>query len=277
MPHGEKCPVEQAVVKIRSRCKLDDRLGFPRGVVMSFSFGEIPATVVWMIHKENHRSDRIGWLRASVLGANDCILSVASLVVGVAAADADPKGILLAGIAGLTAGAMSMAAGEYVSVSSQADTENADRAREAKELEETPEAELIELTNIYIGRGLDEDLAKQVAIKFTEFDALGTHLRDELGITEELAARPIQAAFASAISFAVGAALPLLVVVFVPRSYMVSSVVVATVASLGVLGGLSAWAGGAGVLKAASRVAFWGLAAMATTSLIGWLFGVSVE
>ena len=170
-----------------------------------------------------------------------------------------------------------MAAGEYVSVSSQADTENADRAREAKELEETPEAELIELTNIYIGRGLDEDLAKQVAIKFTEFDALGTHLRDELGITEELAARPIQAAFASAISFAVGAALPLLVVVFVPRSYMVSSVVVATVASLGVLGGLSAWAGGAGVLKAASRVAFWGLAAMATTSLIGWLFGVSVE
>lgn len=230
-----------------------------------------------MLHTENHRSDRIGWLRASVLGANDGILSVASLVVGVAAADAAPKEVLLAGIAGLTAGAMSMAAGEYVSVSSQADTENADRAREAKELEETPEAELIELTNIYIDRGLDADLAKQVAVQFTEHDALTTHLRDELGITEELAARPIQAAFASAISFAVGAALPLLVVVFVSQKYMVGSVAVATIAALGGLGGLSASAGGASILRGAMRVAFWGMAAMITTSLIGWLFGVSVQ
>ncbi len=230
-----------------------------------------------MLHTENHRSDRIGWLRASVLGANDGILSVASLVVGVAAAKADPKDVLLAGIAGLTAGAMSMAAGEYVSVSSQADTENADRAREAKELEETPEAELIELTNIYIKRGLDADLAKQVAIQFTEYDALTTHLRDELGITEELAARPIQAAFASAISFAVGAALPLLVVVIVSPEYMFGSVAVATIAALGGLGGLSASAGGASILRAAMRVAFWGMAAMITTSLIGWLFGESVQ
>jgi VIT1/CCC1 family predicted Fe2+/Mn2+ transporter len=230
-----------------------------------------------MLHTENHRSDRIGWLRASVLGANDGILSVASLVVGVAAANPETKDVLLAGIAGLTAGAMSMAAGEYVSVSSQADTENADRAREAKELEETPEAELIELTNIYIKRGLDADLAKQVAIQFTEYDALTTHLRDELGITEELAARPIQAAFASAISFAVGAALPLLVVVLVPQKYMVGSVAVATIAALGGLGGLSASAGGASILRAAMRVGFWGMAAMITTSLIGSLFGEPVQ
>ncbi len=230
-----------------------------------------------MLHKENHRSDRIGWLRASVLGANDGILSVASLVVGVAAANPDPKDVLLAGVAGLTAGAMSMAAGEYVSVSSQADTENADRAREAQELQETPEAELIELTNIYIGRGLHPDLAKQVAIQFTEYDALTTHLRDELGITEELAARPIQAALASAVSFAAGAALPLIVVVMSPQRYMVAFVAAGTIVALGGLGGISAKAGGASVLRGAMRVAFWGMAAMAITSFIGWLFGVSVE
>ncbi|MEZ6122251.1 MAG: VIT family protein [Planctomycetaceae bacterium] len=228
-------------------------------------------------HSEFHRADRIGWLRAAVLGANDGILSVASLVVGVASADPDPANVLLAGVAGLTAGAMSMAAGEYVSVCSQADTENADRVREAAELKNSPEAELLELTNIYVERGLDEQLARQVAIQLTERDALKTHLRDEPGITDELAARPLQAAVASAISFAIGAALPLLVVLLTPAEMMTATVAVATILALAILGGVSAAAGGAPIAAAAFRVSFWGMIAMATTSAIGWLFGVSVQ
>ncbi len=212
-----------------------------------------------------------------VLGANDGILSVSSLVVGVAAANADRTSILLAGVAGLTAGAMSMAAGEYVSVSSQADTENADRKREEEELRTDPDGELHELTQIYVGRGLDESLAHQVAVRLTEFDAITTHLRDELGITEQLAARPLQAAVASAVSFAFGAALPLSVAMLSPASWIVTAVAIATVASLACLGGLSASVGGASVTKGATRVSFWGMIAMAVTSLIGWLFGVSVQ
>ncbi|QDV85836.1 VIT1/CCC1 transporter family protein [Planctomycetes bacterium TBK1r] len=228
------------------------------------------------IHPELHRSDRIGWLRAAVLGANDGILSVASIVVGVASASTDHKTILLSGVAGMTAGAMSMAAGEYVSVSSQADTEAADRRREEEELRTTPESELDELTQIYVQRGLDEPLAKQVAIQLTDKDALTTHLRDELGITEELAARPLQAAMASAASFAVGAALPLVIALSFPTKWTTVAVAVTTLAGLTVLGGLSASAGGAPPAKAATRVVFWGAVAMAVTSAIGWAFGVSV-
>ena len=187
-------------------------------------------------HPETHRDDDIGWLRAAVLGANDGILSVGSIVVGVASASVDHKTILLSGVAGMTAGAMSMAAGEYVSVSSQADTENADRAEEERELESDPEGELAELTQIYVERGLDASLAKQVAEQLTEHDAITTHLRDELGITEQLAARPLQAAFASAVSFAVGAALPLLVTLASPASMIAWTVAVATIVALAILG-----------------------------------------
>ena len=229
-----------------------------------------------MSHEETHRSDRIGWLRASVLGANDGILSVGSIVVGVASANADHKTILLTGVAGMTAGAMSMAAGEFVSVSSQADTENAERVREERELRETPEAELNELTEIYHSRGLDERLAREVAVQLTEHDALRTHLRDELGITEQVAARPLQAAFASAVSFAIGAVLPLLVSMISPAPWIVANVAAATVLSLAMLGSLSAWVGGASMIRAATRVAFWGIIAMAVTALIGRVFGVSV-
>ncbi len=228
-------------------------------------------------HNESHRSDRIGWLRATVLGANDGILSVASLVVGVATASPDRASILLAGVAGLTAGAMSMAAGEYVSVSSQADTENADRRREEEELRSDPDGELRELTQIYVGRGLNESLAHQVAVQLTAHDAITAHLRDELGITEQLAARPLQAAFASAVSFAVGAALPLSVAMLSPATWIVTAVATAAVVSLACLGGVSASVGGASVTKAAARLSFWGVIAMAATSLIGWLFGVSVQ
>jgi VIT1/CCC1 family predicted Fe2+/Mn2+ transporter len=227
-------------------------------------------------HKERHRTDRIGWLRATVLGANDGILSVASLVVGVAAAQADRNSILLAGVAGLTAGAMSMAAGEYVSVSSQADTENADRAREAIELDQEPEGELLELVQIYRQRGLSATLAREVAVQMTEHDALATHLRDELGITEHQTARPLQAALASAAAFAIGASLPLVVALISPAAWTVTLVALSTLVGLAGLGGLSAVVGGASIVRGAFRVAFWGIVAMAMTSLIGWLFGVSV-
>jgi VIT1/CCC1 family predicted Fe2+/Mn2+ transporter len=227
-------------------------------------------------HHEFHKSDRIGWLRAAVLGANDGIVSVASLVVGVASATPDRNSILLAGIAGLAAGAMSMAAGEYVSVHSQADTEAADRAREQQELRDNPAGELTELTQIYVDRGLDEPLAREVATQLMERDALTTHLRDELGITEQLAARPIQAALASAMSFAIGAGLPLLMTLLTPEKWIAIGVGIATLLCLLVLGGLSAWTGGASIRKGAMRVSFWGIAAMGMTSLIGWLFGVSV-
>jgi VIT1/CCC1 family predicted Fe2+/Mn2+ transporter len=227
-------------------------------------------------HVEIHRTDRIGWLRASVLGANDGIVSVSSLIVGVAAASTDRPGILLAGIAGLVAGAMSMAAGEYVSVSSQADTENADRDREATELRTDPEFELAELAQIYVQRGLDQALAMQVAAQMTARDALTTHLRDELGISEHLAARPIQAAWTSAVSFAAGAVLPVIVAALIPAGALIAAVWISTLISLALLGGLSARVGGASLLRGAVRVTFWGAAAMGITSLIGWLFGVNM-
>ncbi|EMI40820.1 VIT family protein [Rhodopirellula sp. SWK7] len=227
-------------------------------------------------HQELHRTDRIGWLRAAVLGANDGILSVGSVLIGVASASTDRQNILLAGVAALTAGAMSMAAGEYVSVSSQSDTENADRRREAEELRDSPESELDELTQIYVHRGLDEPLARQVAIKLTEKDAIGTHLRDELGISEHLSARPLQAAWTSALAFAIGAALPVAVALLSPARGLIIAVAASTLLSLGILGGVSAGVGGASVVRGTLRVAFWGAAAMGASSLIGWIFGVSV-
>ena len=230
-----------------------------------------------MRHRERHRSSRIGWLRASVLGANDGIVSTASLVVGVAAAGTAQKEILIAGVAGLVAGALSMAAGEYVSVSSQEDTEQADLALERRELAEEPEAEIRELAGIYVQRGLEPALAREVAQQLTAHDALGAHARDELGLSEELAARPLQAAFASAGTFALGAALPILTVVLVPpaqTSLVVAAVSLVCLASLGALaarvGGASAWIG-------AARVAFWGAAAMALTAGVGKLFGTTVS
>lgn len=220
--------------------------------------------------------ERIGWLRAAVLGANDGIVSTASLVVGVAAANAGRNEVLVAGIAGLVAGAMSMAAGEYVSVSSQADTENADLARERKELATDPKGEFKELTRIYTNRGLDEDLAKQVATQLMQKDALGAHARDELGLSETTTARPIQAAIASAGTFAVGAALPLLLVLIAPAGSLVPVVFIMSLIFLAGLGALAAQAGGAPVLKAAFRVTFWGAFAMALTALVGALFGTKV-
>ena len=228
-----------------------------------------------MRHLERHRTDRIGWLRAGVLGANDGIVSTASLILGVAAAHADSKGILVAGLAGLVAGAMSMAAGEFVSVSSQADTERADLARERQELATSPEMEHRELTGIYVERGLDRELASQVATKLMAHDALGAHARDELGITAALAAKPVQAALASAATFAVGAALPLLLAVLVPVSTVLWAVAAVSLLALVLLGGLSARAGGASLLKAVARVTFWGALAMALTAGVGALFGVA--
>ncbi|MCA9907210.1 MAG: VIT family protein [Anaerolineae bacterium] len=228
-------------------------------------------------HREDHRTERIGWLRAAVLGANDGIVSTASLVVGVAAASAMRSEVLVAGIAGLVAGAMSMAAGEYVSVSSQADTEQADLARERKELATDPDFELEELTQIYVKRGLDPTLAQEVATQLMAHDALGAHARDELGITENLAARPVQAALASAASFAVGAALPLLVVLIVPESSLVIIVSAVSLVFLALLGVLAARAGGAPVLKATLRVTFWGALAMLATAVVGSLFGTVVS
>jgi VIT1/CCC1 family predicted Fe2+/Mn2+ transporter len=219
--------------------------------------------------------DRVGWLRAAVLGANDGILSVASLITGVAAAQADRHGVLLAGVAGWLAGAMSMAAGEYVSVSSQSDAEKADLARERQELHAMPEAELDELTHIYVRRGLDPALARQVAVQLTEKDALEAHARDELGISEATQARPIQASLASAGSFSVGSAAPLLVVLLAPLPWLVPAVIGASLAFLAVLGALGARTGGADAWRATARVLAWGAAAMLVTAGVGRLFGVA--
>ena len=224
-------------------------------------------------HPEQHRTERIGWLRAAVLGANDGIVSTASLVVGVAAAGAGHGNILMTGVAGLVAGAMSMAAGEYVSVHSQADTEKADLSREQGELLEDLAAEQRELTAIYVARGLQPELARQVAEQLMTHDALGAHARDELGISATMSARPVQAALASAASFAVGAALPLAVTALAPGSSLIPSVAVTALAFLAVLGFISARAGGASVLTGAWRVTFWGALAMAITAAAGTLFG----
>lgn len=229
-----------------------------------------------MIHRERHRTQNIGWLRAAVLGANDGIVSTASLIVGVAASNADRKAVLVAGVAGLVAGAMSMAAGEYVSVSSQSDTEQADLKREKRELAEDIESEKKELTNIYVKRGLERELAREVAEQLMAKDALAAHARDELGISEIVAARPVQAAFASAASFAIGASLPLLVAVFFPISNLVWSVSAASLIFLALLGSVAAYTGGASILKGAVRVTFWGAVAMAATAIVGALFGTQV-
>ncbi len=229
-----------------------------------------------MRHREVHRSDRIGWLRAAVLGANDGIVSTASLVVGVAAAAATRHEILVAGVAGLVAGALSMAAGEYVSVSSQADTEQADLALERRELATQPKAEEDELTAIYVRRGLDHDLARTVARQLTANDALTAHARDELGLIEELAARPLQAALASAATFSVGAGLPVLTVLIAPAARLSLVVSIVSLLCLVALGAIAARAGGARAIVGATRVAFWGALAMAVTAGVGKLFGTTV-
>jgi VIT1/CCC1 family predicted Fe2+/Mn2+ transporter len=225
-------------------------------------------------HGETHRTTRIGWLRAAVLGANDGIVSTASLVLGVAAAGASASNILLTGVAGLVAGAMSMAAGEYVSVSSQADTENADLAREREELATEPVREHAEMAAIYVKRGLEPALAAQVAKQLMAHDALGAHARDELGISETMSARPLQAAWASALTFSVGAAMPLLVVLLVPPAALTWSISGSALLSLAVLGSLAARAGGAPVMVAVTRVTFWGALAMVMTAGVGATFGV---
>ena len=226
--------------------------------------------------REQHRTKRIGWLRAAVLGANDGILSTASLVLGVAAAHASHSNVLVAGVAGLVAGAMSMAAGEYVSVHSQADTEQADLALEREELKADDEGEHKELAAIYVARGLDPALAKQVARQLMAHDALGAHARDELGISQALRPRPLQAAFASAGSFAAGAAMPLLVAALVPQASLIYVVSGTSLLFLACLGGLAAHAGGAGIVAGAIRVTFWGAIAMAVTAGVGALFGTAV-
>jgi VIT1/CCC1 family predicted Fe2+/Mn2+ transporter len=228
-----------------------------------------------LTHSEIHMVHRIGWLRAAVLGANDGIVSTSSLVVGVAAAGSGRSEVLIAGLAGLVAGAMSMAAGEYVSVSSQTDAEKADLARETRELAETPDAELDELTRIYVDRGLDRDLAKKVAIQLTAHDAIGTHARDELGISETVTSHPFQAAMVSALTFAAGAVVPLLVAALAPPTQVSLVVAATTLFALAVLGGLGASAGGAGIARGAVRVTFWGALAMAATAAVGMVFGVS--
>jgi len=225
-------------------------------------------------HLERHRTERIGWLRAAVLGANDGIVSTASLVLGVAAANATHSNVMVAGIAGLVAGAMSMAAGEYVSVRSQADSEQAALNLERAELKADDQGEQRELTAIYVGRGLDPALAKQVAEQLMAHDALGAHARDELGISETLSARPIQAAFTSAASFAVGAAMPLLAGAIVSGSRLIPVVSATSLVFLAILGGLAARVGGASVAAGAMRVTFWGALAMAITAGAGTLFGV---
>jgi vacuolar iron transporter family protein len=227
-------------------------------------------------HPENHLMDRIGWLRAAVLGANDGIVSTASLLVGVAAASAQPSEILITGVAGLVAGAMSMAAGEYVSVSSQSDTEHADLARESGELTENIEFEREELAQIYVKRGLDVELARKVSDQLMTKDALGAHARDELGISEITAARPVQAALTSAATFAVGAAMPLLAVMVSPRDLLIPIVTIASLGFLALLGAVGAKAGGANILRATARVTFWGALAMALTAGIGALVGAKV-
>lgn len=229
------------------------------------------------MHFEFHRSDRIGWLRAVVLGANDGLISTSSLVVGVAAAEPSRAAILLAGVAGLAAGALSMAAGEYVSVSSQADTEQADLARERGELETSPESERAELAGIYVNRGVSDDLALQVADQLMAHDALGAHARDELGIHEITRARPIQAAVASAASFAAGAAPPVVLAALLPAGFLTTGVVGVTFALLLVLGSVAARLGGASLVRGALRVAFWGAVAMGCTAAVGRLFGATVQ
>ena len=228
------------------------------------------------LHTEKHRTQHVGWLRAAVLGANDGIVSVASLIVGVAAASVSITEILIAGVAGLVAGAMSMAAGEYVSVSSQADTENADITRELKELEDDHEHEVEELTNIYVGRGLEKELASKVAIQLMAHDAIGAHARDELGISEILTAKPIQAALSSAGAFAIGAIMPLLAVIIFPQNILIPCVAITSLIFLGLLGMVSAKIGGSPILKAVLRVSFWGALAMGLTAGVGALFGVSI-
>ena len=225
---------------------------------------------------ENHRGDRIGWLRAAVLGANDGLISTSSLVVGVAAAEPDRAAILLAAVAGLAAGALSMAAGEYVSVSSQADTENADLTRERGELADAPEAERAELAQIYVTRGLAPELALQVADQLTARDALGAHARDELGIHELTRARPIQAAIASAASFAAGATPPVILAAVLSMGILTPGIVAVTLILLFALGGVAAQLGGAPRARGALRVAFWGAVAMGCTALVGRLFGTVV-
>ncbi|MBU0823090.1 MAG: VIT family protein [Alphaproteobacteria bacterium] len=228
------------------------------------------------MHRETHAASRIGWLRAAILGANDGIVSTASLIAGVAAAGASASTILVTGTAGLVAGAMSMAAGEYVSVSSQGDAEKADIAKEKRELATVPELELEELTQIYQQRGLDRPLAEQVAVQLTAHNALDSHLRDELGLTSEMAARPIQAAAASAASFTVGATLPLAIVLLVTGPYLPWIVSAASLIFLAILGALGAWAGNAPIARAVLRVSFWGAVAMGVTMAIGSLFGTTV-
>ncbi len=228
------------------------------------------------VHRERHRTQRIGWLRAAVLGANDGIVSTASLIVGVAAANAGRSEMLLAGVAGLVAGAMSMAAGEYVSVSSQADTERADLARERDELAAQPEFERRELAAIYVARGLTSDLATQVAEQLMAHDALGAHSRDELGVSDVVSARPVQAGLTSAATFAVGAALPLITSLVAPAPQVVPVVAGTSLVFLTALGALSARTGGAAVLRASARVAFWGALAMGLTAVVGRLFGTVV-
>lgn len=225
-------------------------------------------------HREDHRLERVGWLRAAVLGANDGIVSTASLIIGVAAASTGQAEILVAGVAGLVAGAMSMAAGEYVSVSSQADTEAASLNKERTELAEQPAFEHEELKAIYVARGLDETLADQVATQLAAKDALGAHARDELGISEMSTARPVQAALTSALTFAVGAALPLLAVLLVPANWLIWAVSISSLVFLGILGAVGARAGGADPWRPTVRVLFWGALAMAITAGIGTIFGI---
>ena len=227
------------------------------------------------LHVERHFTQRIGWLRAAVLGANDGIVSTAALIVGVAAAESTRSSILVAGLAGLVAGAMSMAAGEYVSVSSQSDTEKADLARERRELAESPELELEELQKIYVERGLDAELARRVAEQLTAHDVLAAHARDELGIIETQLARPIQAALASAATFSVGAALPLALTALVPSRFLIAAVSVGSLVCLAVLGAIAAHAGGARRWRGAVRVTLWSALALALTAVVGRLFGTA--
>jgi VIT1/CCC1 family predicted Fe2+/Mn2+ transporter len=229
------------------------------------------------IHREFHRSDRIGWLRAAVLGANDGIVSTASLVLGVASAGGARAAVLVAGVAGLVAGAMSMAAGEYVSVRSQADTEAADLAKERRELAADVASEERELAGIYVQRGLKPALAKEVALQLMAHDAMGAHARDELGISDTFVARPVQAAIASALSFTAGAALPLLVAALTPVSMLIGIVATSSLVFLAALGALAARTGGANVVAGASRVTFWGALAMLLTAAVGALFGTAVS
>ena len=227
-------------------------------------------------HSEPHRTHRVGWLRAAVLGANDGLISTSRLLVGVAAAAATREPVLLAGVAGLMAGALSMAAGEYVSVSSQADAEDADLALERRELARNPERERAELTAIYIARGLTTELARQVSRQLTAHDALGAHARDEIGLSDVTRARPVQAALASALAFAAGAIAPLLVAWWVPLAHLGTAIAAFTLVLLVLLGATAAWLGGASMLRGAARVAFWGAAAMGATAAVGSLFGAVV-